>query len=201
VNDLSVERGTSGFVEGVLVWTDKGSVPIESVKPGDAVLSQPDDGGDCSYRKVLRTVRHDQKSIVAIRYEDPSDGNTRVTYATDEQALWCTGRGWVSAMTLRSRTELQASHGRMLKLKQIAPVYATDVAGRGWNAFSASYDPLGLLVDFDGGFRSVPGDNVRMSDVVDESKARLFVQVFHLEVEEFRSFYVGSSGLRVRGAS
>jgi hypothetical protein len=200
VTDVSVERGTSGFVEGILVWTDKGLVPIESIRAGDVVLSRPDGGVESSYSPVLVAARHDKASVVAVRFEDPADGKTRVTYATDSQAFWCVNHGWTPAAKLRPRAELQTSDGRTLTVKQVAPVYATITPGRGWHAASTMRDPLGMLMDFDGGFRSAPGSNVRMSDVVDESKTRLLVTVVHLELEGLHSFCVGSLGVWVRHA-
>ncbi|NHF67491.1 Hint domain-containing protein [Xanthomonas hortorum] len=33
------------FIAGTSVWTEAGKVAIESIKPGDKVLSRPEEGG------------------------------------------------------------------------------------------------------------------------------------------------------------
>jgi hypothetical protein len=45
------------FIAGTMVWTDNGLVPIDQLKVGDSVLSQPESTGEKAYRKVERRNR------------------------------------------------------------------------------------------------------------------------------------------------
>lgn len=54
------------FAAGTLVHTSNGLVPIEQIKVGDLVLSQPEDGGELSYKPVTRTFEHDFKEVMLL---------------------------------------------------------------------------------------------------------------------------------------
>lgn len=50
-----IEPG-AGFAAGTPVHTEQGLVPIEKIRVGAHVLSQPEQGGERDYRPVINTV-------------------------------------------------------------------------------------------------------------------------------------------------
>ena len=57
-----------GFVAGTLVHTDRGLVRIEKIRVGDMVLSQPEETGELTHKRVLRTVSFEDKEVGFIEY-------------------------------------------------------------------------------------------------------------------------------------
>ena len=84
----------SCFPAGTPVWTETGLRRIESVQPGDRVLSQDPDTGELTFKLVIdRTVRPPRKLIgVTI------DGET--LHATKGHPFWVNGHGWRMAKLL-----------------------------------------------------------------------------------------------------
>ncbi len=75
MKDLTTFREQDGcFPAGTLVWTDKGMVPIEQIKVGDKVLSQPETGGEQCYKSVINTFVHEDKILRQISYTSKSSG-------------------------------------------------------------------------------------------------------------------------------
>jgi len=62
------------FVEGTLVHTDKGLVPIEQLKVGDMVLSKHESGeGEVAYKRVLKTFKSPEKHrIMRVGFNVPN---------------------------------------------------------------------------------------------------------------------------------
>lgn len=54
----------SGFIVGTLVHTDKGLVPIEQIKVGDMVLSQLEQTGEKTYKRVVNTFAFEGKEVL-----------------------------------------------------------------------------------------------------------------------------------------
>ena len=59
------------FVAGTLVHTSTGLVPIEQVRVGDRVLSQPESQGERAYRRVIGTVVHQDHEVTLVQYFTP----------------------------------------------------------------------------------------------------------------------------------
>ena len=56
------------LVAGTLVHTQGGPVPIEKIRVGDLVLSQPEMKGELVYRKVVNTFVHEDKELTLVDY-------------------------------------------------------------------------------------------------------------------------------------
>ena len=84
------------FARGTSVWTLTGPQAIETIKPGDRVLSQDPDTGELAY-----------KPVVAATYRPPSRqvvigvGAEKIT-ATLGHPFWVPGDGWRMAKELKS---------------------------------------------------------------------------------------------------
>lgn len=113
------------FIAGTLVHTDKGLVPIEQIKVGDRVLSQPEQGGGKAYRPVVNTFVFEEKPIWVVKYQlidgdvpyghpkyYPKDDTLYHLYATPNHPFWVEGLGWIPAENLRDRQILQLANGQ-----------------------------------------------------------------------------------------
>jgi hypothetical protein len=88
------QAGSCCFPAGTLVCTDTGSLPIESIKVGDRVLSQDQDTGELAFKVVLRTTARAPSPTLCIH--TASDDIT----ATLGHPFWVDGRGWKMAKEL-----------------------------------------------------------------------------------------------------
>jgi hypothetical protein len=96
---------TSCFARGTKVWTLTGPRAIDSIKPGDRVLSQNPDSGELAFKPVL-----------AVTYRPPS---VRVTIgvagekimATLGHPFWVAAEGWRMTKELKTGSRLQGLEG------------------------------------------------------------------------------------------
>ncbi|HSC81341.1 MAG TPA: Hint domain-containing protein [Chitinolyticbacter sp.] len=148
------------FIAGTLVHTDQGMKPIEQIRIGDRVLSQPEGGGERVYKQVVNTFNYDDKEIWVVKYtlvaEDYLKGKKPIhhLYATANHPFWVEGLGWTTAEELSADQQLQLADGGIAIVQQVWPVWRTPVAGLGW----VRTDILGMpdateahIVDFRGG--------------------------------------------------
>ncbi len=97
------DRGFGGecFPAGTPVVTATGPQPIESLRPGDRVLSQDLDSGELAYKTVLnRTLRPGVK-LVRVSFGDEA------LVATFGHPFWVVGRGWQVAGHLEPGMQLR----------------------------------------------------------------------------------------------
>src|SRR3954454_15549268 len=78
----------SGFVAGTLVHAKHGLVPIESLMIGDLVLAQPESRGERAYKRVDRTVCHDDQEVCLLQYVVGDETVTRGLVLTADLPLW-----------------------------------------------------------------------------------------------------------------
>ncbi len=106
----------SCFLAGTPVRTEMGTVPIESIKPGDRVLAQDQDTGELAYKVVLRTTLRPPARMVEIK----AGGET--IHTTLGHPFWVAGRGWQMAKQLKAGDLL---HG----LAGATPIESVNAAG------------------------------------------------------------------------
>ncbi|MEA9606616.1 polymorphic toxin-type HINT domain-containing protein [Xanthomonas campestris pv. plantaginis] len=200
--DDTIASETSCFIAGTTVWTEVGEVAIESIKPGDRVLSRPEEGGELAYRSVVRTIQHRNKVIVGIFYVDPNRPQATIpTFATEDHPFWVEGRGWVAAGALRPGYKLQATDGRKLRVSMVSPVHRTETPGVGWCQLTRNNPDLGDDFDFNGpSLRLVKSNTYRPNKEFVEGPL-LGVDVYNLEVDGFHTYYVGKAGVWVHNAN
>lgn len=88
--------GFNCFGAGTLVRTREGQRPIESLRIGDAVLSQDTTTGALSYLAVLAAHQNPPASTLRVRLE----GSAEPIVTTGIHRFWKAGSGWVMARDL-----------------------------------------------------------------------------------------------------
>jgi hypothetical protein len=109
-------RPGSCFLSGTPVRTEMGTVPIESIQPGDRVLSQDQDTGELAYQVVLTTTLRPPTKMLEIKA-----GGENI-YTTLGHPFWVAGRGWQMAKQLKEGDLL---HG----LAGATPIESINAAG------------------------------------------------------------------------
>jgi hypothetical protein len=116
----------SCFVKGTPVWTKTGRRPIESLEPGDLVLSQNVDTGELKYQPVIGRTFRPPCDILRV-----STDNDEVL-ATRGHPFWIAGLGWRMAKELDDGAVLcglgKATHVRSIASAGEAAAYNLIVA-------------------------------------------------------------------------
>lgn len=116
------------FAAGTAVHTADGVRPIESIRPGDRVLSQDTGTGSLAYRPVLAA--HRTPDVATMRVTTDDETITTTTY----HRFWVAGQGWKMARELEPGDALRGLQGTV-KVRSIEPdtgrqtVYNFDVDG------------------------------------------------------------------------
>jgi hypothetical protein len=105
----------SCFLAGTAVRTQGGLAPIESIQPGDRVLSQDQDTGELTYKLVLRTTLRPPAKMVRI-----TAGSESIT-TTLGHPFWVSGHGWKMAKELQVGDRLH-SHGGAIEVLTVEPL-------------------------------------------------------------------------------
>ena len=93
-----------------------GTVPIESIQPGDRVLAQDQDTGELAYQVVLTTTLRPPAKMLEIKAGGES------IHTTLGHPFWVAGRGWQMAKQLKEGDLL---HG----LAGATPIESINAAG------------------------------------------------------------------------
>lgn len=125
---VTVERH-SCFAKGTPVWTKTGQVPIETIEPGDLVLSQDVNSGDLSYKPVLAKTVRPPSRLLAISLE--VDEMT----ATPGHPFWVAGAGWRMAKELGNDARLHGINGSS-RVQSVA----SSIVGEAHNLIVADYN-------------------------------------------------------------
>jgi hypothetical protein len=210
------------FVAGTLVHTDKGLVPIEQLRVGDLVLSQPETTGEKAYRRVINTFAFDDKPIRVIRFAvDDFPSIRHQCYVTDNHPFWVEGVGWTPAGKLRVQggEVVQLADGTRAEVLVSYPIWRTPQAGFGWVAVDVIRQDSAHIVDFRSGTdfskyniweqdqlpaRFIEGNIEYLAGMrsIWEGDDPLFrTRVYNIEVEEFQTFYIGDLGVWVHNHS
>jgi hypothetical protein len=186
------------FPRGTLVHTDKGLVPIERIKIGDLVLSQPEMTGVIEYKPVLRTFCHQGETILAFSYVvDGEGGNSSMLYPTGSHPFWVVDEGWCRADLLGSGARLLLADGRTAIVLSCVPVYRTSELGVGWYQKNEFNDHVGFERSFGDGPAVGRAGVLRDDDIHFSDDPHLRLTVYNFEVEDNHTYYVGSAGVWV----
>jgi Pretoxin HINT domain len=99
------------FAAGTPILTPDGSKLIEDIRPGDWVITAPDDDPDA--QPVPRRVEEIFENYLPLL---DLYVNGRTIRTTAEHPFWVRDRGWVAAHQLEAGDELRTHAGRWLKL-------------------------------------------------------------------------------------
>lgn len=199
MSNTRMDGKDAGFIAGTRVHTDQGLVPIENLRPGAMVLSQPEDSGERVYKRVLANVVHEDQSIVRPVYVVPNDEGDYTWVSllvTDNHPIWVEGLGWCAAALVEEGQYVRLIDGSSVIVGKNDPVYATAMPGVGW-VCDPNYPISGDEVTLDGGL-AIVRENIVWHPPTRGSDTRLRTRVFNIEVEDHHTYYVGSEGLWVR---
>ena len=101
------------FVEGTLVLTEDGLIPIEDIKVGDYVWSENPETGEIELKEVLNTFEKQVDTIVTITV----DGENIET--TEAHLFYVENTGWVPASMLKEGDILSLEDGRNVPIESI----------------------------------------------------------------------------------
>ncbi len=114
------------FGRGTPVHTLDGLRPIESILPGDQVLSQDPGNGTLSFQPVLRAIHNPPNQTLRITLGEET------IVATGIHRFWKAGQGWVMARDLKSGDPIRTSRGVVkvtaVKDEAVQPVFNLEVA-------------------------------------------------------------------------
>ncbi len=114
------------FARGTVVQTIDGPRPIESIKVGDAVLSQGTTTGQLAFEPVVAIHRNQPAATLRIKICGES------IVATGIHRFWQAGKGWTMARELKAGDRLRMVGGTVaidaIEPGKTQPVYNLDVA-------------------------------------------------------------------------
>ena len=93
-NTALLNRQLRGMARGTWVATDRGQLPIETILPGDKVLSQSPLTGELAFRVVQAVARYPGRPVERISLDEG------LLHCTPGQVLWKTGEAWTRVATL-----------------------------------------------------------------------------------------------------
>ena len=154
------------FAAGTLVHTDKGLIPIEQVRVGTRVLSQPELGGALDYRRVTDRIATLDQIVFAVQVKpERSDAPLMTLITTHGHPFWVESPAqnpssdtnslalnkemdkanhWVAAEQLAVGQILQLADGTRALVRATGVVHKTQHADIG---FVASHDaPTGIVL-------------------------------------------------------
>ncbi|MDP1546043.1 MAG: polymorphic toxin-type HINT domain-containing protein, partial [Anaerolineales bacterium] len=196
------------FVAGTLVHTKEGLVPIEKIKVGNWVLSQPEMKGDHAYKRVVNTFVHEDKEVWLVEYVVSGEMTARSLVVTGNHPFWVENLGWTSAQTLAQGCNLELQSDPEAKTEtcyvfRVRKVLSTEIPDVGWTYDSDMHGEVGPTIDLRDGTvkvsKTFEGDTY--NSFAKELGQHLKRQVFNIEVEDFHTYYVDGPGVWVHNAN
>lgn len=193
------------FVAGTLVHTDRGLVAIEQIRVGDMVLSQPEQTGELTYKRVVQTSSCEAKQVCLVEYvrladlTDDDENKWQFLVATIDHPFFVKDNGWTRADNLDpgSKYDLMlrdGTFGRSVYQELRNTEEENVVLGMNTHYF----DNVGTVVDLRGDAPEIT-DRDTENDYASELEGGFCEQrVYNIEVEDYHTYYVGEMGVWVR---
>ena len=188
----------AGFVVGTLVHTREGLVPIEKLRRGDWVLSQPEIKGELAYRQVVKTFAcEEEREVFLLEYFLYHELTARSLVVTGDHPFWVKDVGWTVIDYLKPARKLELHDGTEACVFKIRKILKTAIADVGWTRDNGG--EVGPTIDLRDGSIKVEGDSFNQSAFeIDEYLRR---PVFNIEVAGFHTYYVGEAGVWVHNTN
>jgi hypothetical protein len=191
------------FVAGTLVHTDKGLLPIEKIRVGMRVLSQPEDGGERDYRPVINTVAHLDQQVYAVQVKVEGATALNTIIATGNHPFWVEAplvdeKHWMAAECLQPGFVLQLADGKKAVVHAAGLVRRTQHETIGFAADDKA--GIGIVLDLSEGRIRLAGDVKIQTLGKLELGAPYLTPVYNFEVDKFHTYYVGEAAVWVHNA-
>ncbi|MGV8990856.1 MAG: polymorphic toxin-type HINT domain-containing protein [Thiobacillus sp.] len=194
------------FVAGTLIHTKNGLVPIEQIKVGDWVLSQPEDKGELSYKPVTRTFVHESNDLWLISFGFVIEKNGQKEYFSDEivttggHPFFSTTKGWINAVELTGGGHIKMVDGNEASATYMSKIFQMEDP----NVGHAPRDPggegmrdEGYGVDFTAAGYKVEHRRRAPEAAWDFDYNPMVRTVYNFEVADNHTYYIGTLGLWV----
>ncbi|MEJ2044513.1 MAG: polymorphic toxin-type HINT domain-containing protein [Reinekea sp.] len=106
------------FAAGTMVSTPNGLEAIESLKPGDQILSQDENSGELTYKTISDAYSHVHENGMTLTIAS-STGKQEVITTTAEHPFYVKGKGFVPAGELTVADTLQSASGDPITILDI----------------------------------------------------------------------------------
>ena len=113
VTDDMATTNSHCFVEGTLVATENGLVPIEDILPGDLVWATNPETGETALKQVVQLFRNETKEWIHITV------NGETIICTPKHPFYSPVKGWINAIDLRTGDILVTVNGEYVVLEQV----------------------------------------------------------------------------------
>lgn len=192
------------FAPGTLVHTDQGMLPIEEVRVGTRVWSQPEAGGMASYRPVVGTTATLDQEVLAIQIAVEGVDQLTTLIATPNHPFWIDiplvhDEHWLAAECLEPGHVLQMADRRKGTVHAVGRVHRTQYPHVGF----AGDDRVGAGIVLDLSGKQPKIADAQMLSALDklEIKEPYLTPVYNFTVEEFHTYYVGEEGVWVHNTN
>lgn len=215
---VTTGRTGAGFVAGTLVHTMNGLAPIENIRMGDMVLSQPEQTGERACRPVTSTFVFDDNEVYLLDYcvtgdsaeeidpvefwADKDDSTLSHLVVTANHPFWVKTVGWTGADFLEPNQVLELHDGSSAVVLDVRKVLKSVHKDIGWTPdmdedFSTRIDLQNKQVVI-GNYAYESIEEVDANRKLMESGDPYLKQrVYNFEVDAFHTYYVGEQGVWV----
>lgn len=182
-------------------------MPIEQVREGTPVLSQPEEGGKQDYRPALKTTVYVAKEVWAVRVLIVGEEFLTTLIAAHNQPFWVEepstdGEHWIAADCLEPGSIVQLANGDRALVHMAGVIRQTQFDGYGFAVDRRVYrgvQGVGLTLLATG---IVPAQGAVSIEMLTQFRDDCLVLaephstvVFTFEVEGFHTIYVGDTGV------
>ena len=113
VTDDMATTNSHCFVEGTLVATENGLVPIENIQPGDFVWATDPETEETELKQVVQLFRNETNEWIHVTV------NGETITCTPEHPFYSPVKGWINAIDLRAGDILVMLHGEYVVIEQV----------------------------------------------------------------------------------
>ncbi len=184
-------------------------MPIEQVREGTPVLSQPEDGGTQNHLPAIKTTFHEARELWAVRIRVVGAEYLTTLFAATDQPFWVEthlddGKHWLATQCLKPGFIVQLGNGDKAHVHMAGLIRHTQ-----YEEYGFAEDPTktlrvpGVVVGLRSEELAVANDDIAVEiwnrytnkslPLGDAYKA----VVYGFELEDFDTYYVGDTGVLV----